>query len=148
MLEKVVVLSNSSETIFWAPDTQSDVFRPVEQISALTPNEMLLASLGSSTATALHAYAQNHNLDLQYVELRLQCCRLDAPECDDHKRNGNGAEQIEEEIVLYGRLSPQEHDRLLDIAHQCSIRRLLDKGMEVRSLLVRDWRAFVRPHQG
>jgi len=138
MLEKVVVLSNSSETIFWTPDTQSETFRPVEQISALTPNGMLLASLGSCTATALHAYAQNHNLDLQYIELRLQCGRLDASEREDHKRNGKSAEQIEEEIVLYGRLSPQEHDRLLDIAHQCSIHRMLNNGMEVKSLLLRN----------
>jgi len=135
MPEKVVVLSNRSETIFWVPDTQSDAFRPVEQISALTPDGMLLASLGSCTAIALHAYAQNHNLDLQYVELRLQSGRPDAPEREDHKRNGKSAEQIEEEIVLYGRLSPQEHDSLLDIAHQCSIHKMLKNEIEVKSLL-------------
>lgn len=136
MPEKVVVLSNYSETIFWAPDLKYDEFRPVEQISALTPNGMLLASLGSCTATALHAYAQDHDLDLQYVELRLRCDQLDTQECEDHTRYGQGTEQIEAEIVLYGRLLPDEHDRLLDIVHQCSIHKMLKDGMAVRSLLV------------
>ena len=138
MPEKVVVLSNNSETIFWAPDLKCDEFRPVEQINALTPNGMLLASLGSCTATALHAYAQDHDLDLQYVELRLQCGQLDTQVCEDHKRNGKGTEQIEADIVLYGRLESDAHDRLFDIAHQCSIHKMLKDGMAVRSLLVRN----------
>jgi len=137
MSEQVVVLSNNSETIFWTPDLKCGAFRPVERINALTPNEMLLASLGSCTATALHAYAQDHDLDLQYVELRLQCGQLDTQECEDHKKNGKGTEQIEAEIVLYGGFLSEEHDRLLDIAHQCSIHKMLKEGMAVRSLLVR-----------
>jgi uncharacterized OsmC-like protein len=142
MAEKVVVLSNNSETIFWVPDLQCDELRPVEQINTLTPNGMLLASLGSCTATALLTYAKDHNLDLQVVELRLQCGQLDTQRCADRKRSGKGTEQIEAEIVLYGRLLSEEHDRLLEIAHQCSVHRFLKDGMTVRSRLVREQRAL------
>ena len=143
MPEKIVVLQNDKfETVFWAPDPwepESDTFRPVEQIGALTPHSMLLASLGASTATDLHTYAQKHGLDLQDVELRLQYGRLFAADRESYADNGNGAGQIEEEIVLYGELSSAEHDTLIDIAQQCSISKMLNYGTAVTSLPAQDW---------
>lgn len=139
MAEKIVVLqSKQFETSFWAPDPESDAFRPVEQINALTPCGMLLASLGSYTAMVLHTYAQNHGLDLQDVELRLQYGRPFTDDWENSGENGRHQEPIEEEIVLYGRLSSAEHDKLLDIAHQCSIHKILNSEMEVKSLLAQD----------
>jgi uncharacterized OsmC-like protein len=134
MASTVVVLqSKDSETLFWIPTPESNELRPTEQIDALSPDAMLLASLGSSTAQSLHAYAQTHGLNLQDVELRLQYEQRENGA--NYRENGKRAGKIEEEIVLYGSLSPGEHDRLLSVAHQCFIYRMLDGGVEVKSHL-------------
>ena len=137
MAEQVVVLqSKRFETLFWVPtlhDPTSGEFLPVEQIDALTPGGMLLASLGSCTAAMLHTYAQHHGLDLQDVEVRLQYGQLGAEERNG--QNGKHKGRIEEEIVLFGGLKPEEHHKLLSIAQRCSVHNMLDRGMEVRSWL-------------
>jgi putative redox protein len=137
MSETVVVLqSKRLETLFWVPtphDPASGELLPVEQIDALTPGGMLLASLGSCTATVLHTYAQHHGLDLQEVEVRLQYGQLGAEERKG--QNGKHKGRIEEEIVLFGGLKPEEHHKLLSIAQRCSVHNMLDRGMEVRSWL-------------
>lgn len=133
MLERVVVLqSRQNETIFWAPDPQdpaSDAFLPIEQISSLTSREMLLAGLGASAATELNSYAREHGLGLQHVELRLQ-----------YAENGKREGRIEEEIVLYGSLSREEHRQLLASVNRCAVHRMLQRGMQVESLLADDVR--------
>jgi uncharacterized OsmC-like protein len=134
MARTVVVLQRKdSETLFWIPTSESSELRPTEQIDALSPDAMLLASLGSSTAQSLHAYARTHGLNLQDVELRLQYGQLENGA--NYRENGKRAGKIEEEIVLYGSLSPGEHNRLLSVAHQCFIYRMLDGGVEVKSHL-------------
>jgi uncharacterized OsmC-like protein len=136
MMDKIIVLqSNSSETFFWTPDPQTpepDDLRPVEQIDALTPNGMLLASLGSCTAATLHTYAQHHGLDLEYVELHLQYGDLSAEGRESNQENGNATGQIEEKLFLYGELSKQDHERLISVAHQCTIHRMLLGGMYIK----------------
>ncbi len=139
MVDKVVVFqTNSFENFFWTPDPrapESDQLRPIDQINALTPSGMLLASLGSCTATVLHTYAKNHGLDLQDVELRLQYGWSPAENYARYRGNRKSKGQIQEEIVLYGNLSAEEHNKLLDIAHRCSIHRMLNSGLQVKSLL-------------
>jgi uncharacterized OsmC-like protein len=138
MLERVVVLqSDRFETFFWAPDPghpESDAFRPVDQLDLLTPHGMLLASLGSCTARVLHTHAQIHGMILKHVELRLQYGTPPPDEAVDRGGNGKHTAKIEEEIVLYGRLSPEEHDTLLRVVDQSSIFRILQDGTEVCSL--------------
>ena len=142
MLKTIVITqSKRFETVFWTPDPncpESDDYRPVEQIHDLTPFEMLLASIGSSTAKDLHTFAQDQGLDLQDVELRLRYRRPFAEANDDIQADRNHKEQIDEEILLYGTLSASDHKQLLGIADQCSIYKMLQRGMEVRSQLVRD----------
>jgi putative redox protein len=139
MAEKVVVLQTSSlESFFWAPDPQApepDQLVPIEQINALTPSGMLLASLGSCTATVLHTYAKNHGLDLQDVELRLQYGWSPAEKYARHRESRRANGKIQEEIVLYGNLSAEEHHKLLGVAHRCSVHRMLNGGLQVKSLL-------------
>ncbi len=124
MHDSIVVLQDSDfETFFWTPDAQdpeSKRFQPVEQIIGLTPSDLLLASLGASTARELNVFARDRGLSLRQVELRLR-----------YRDNGGRRSGIDEEIVLYGELSPADYDQLLAIANQCSIQRMLHEGMDV-----------------
>jgi putative redox protein len=134
MGEQVVVLqSKRFETHIWVPtphDSTPGALLPIEQIGALAPDGMLLASLGSCTGAVLHTYAQHHGLDLQDVEVRLQFGQPSAEE--NIGQNGKHRGRIEEEIVLFGGINPDERHRLLSIAQRCSVHTMLDRGMEVR----------------
>jgi uncharacterized OsmC-like protein len=119
--EKVLIRQNNKfEMGFWAVDPEeqeSEEFQPVSHIYDLTPYGMLLASLGSCTTIVLHTYAQNHGVDLEEVEVRLQYERVFDEDCENCEEIERYDEQIEEEIVLSGDLGSEEYDRLSHIAH-------------------------------
>jgi putative redox protein len=130
MHEKLVVQQSSSfETFFWAPEAQDFLhgYHPVEQVTSLSPDDLLLASLGTSTAAAVNTFARDRGIGLENVELRLH-----------YDVNGQRGGQIEQEIVLYGELSPAERDELLAVASQSSIRQMLEGGLAVVSQLVEE----------
>jgi uncharacterized OsmC-like protein len=134
----VVLQSCDAETTFWAPDSASpepNGFRPVERIEALTPDSLLLASLGSSTAQVLHAYAKRHGIDLEHVELRLAYEPITHTDQEHQHEAGIRTGQIDEEILFYGQLLPAEYETLLHIADQCSIHRMLNGGLEIHPRL-------------
>jgi putative redox protein len=139
--ESIVVRQNNAfETQFLAPPPEGEPehLHPVADIYQLTPYGMLLAGLGACTAIVLHTYAQYHGLALREVELRLTYDRVFAEDCKDCERVEAYTEQIEEEIVLTGDLTPEERKRLFAVSRQCPIHRMLVHGVEVRSRLVEE----------
>ncbi|MCX7855659.1 MAG: OsmC family protein [Anaerolineae bacterium] len=139
MSEKVIVRQNREFlTEILAPDPhrpEDPQLYPVEHIYHLTPYGMLLASLGTCTAIVLHTYAQNHSVALEEVELRLSYERVFADDCRDCESIDEYREQIVEEILLKGNLSPQERQKLLLISRHCPVHRMLHQGIEVVSRL-------------
>jgi putative redox protein len=139
MAEKVIVRQNNNFQIEFQAvdphDPDSDDFQSVEEIHSLTPYGMLLASLGSCTAIVMHTYAQHHGLDLQEAELTLEYERIFEEDCENCEEIDEYKEQIEERISLTGELTSAERDRLLHIAHQCPIYKMLQSGMELTSVL-------------
>lgn len=139
MSEKIVVRQNRDFlTEILAPDPhrpEDPQLYPVEHIYHLTPYGMLLTSLGTCTAIVLHTYAQHHGVDLEEVELRLGYERVFASDCRDCEAIDTYEEQIAEEIVLKGNLTPQERQKLLLIARHCPIHKMLHQGIEVISHL-------------
>ena len=142
MTEKVVIRQNNKfEMGVWAVDPEeqeSEELQAVAHIHDLTPYGMLLASLGSCTAIVLHTYAQNHGVDLEEVEVQLQYERVFEEDCENCEEIERYDEQIEEEVVLSGDLGSEEYGRLSRIAHQCSIYKMLDSGMRIKSHLTTD----------
>ena len=142
MAERVIVRQNSAfETEFLAldpHDPDAHDFHPVEHIHQLTPYGMLLAGLAGCTAIVLHTYAQHHGVDLQEVELHVQYDRVFADDCENCEGIEEYREQIEEQIVLTGDLTPEERRRLLIISRQCPIHKMLSHGIEVNSRLAED----------
>jgi uncharacterized OsmC-like protein len=128
MTEKVIVRQNARyeasilATPLEGPDT--DEYHPVEHILQLTPFGMLLASLGTCTTILLHSYAQNRNMQLDEVEIRLHYEEVSDP-------GDRYEEDIHETILLAGDLQQEERDRLFHISRQCAIHRLIEKGVAV-----------------
>ena len=135
MGELVVVHQRSDfGTVILAADAEhpeSPELAPIGDIRSLTPYGMLLASLGCCTAVILHTYAQNHNVRLPEVELRLTYERTFAKDCENCETDGRYQESIEQEIILSGKLSPGEHKRLLRVAGYCPIHKILSDGIHV-----------------
>jgi putative redox protein len=135
--EKVVVRQNRQFEIgFWAmdpEDPESEELHQVDHIHQLTPYGMLLASLGSCTAIVLHTYSQHHDVDLQEVELQVSYARVFKEDCDNCEEIERYDERIYEEIQLDGGFSSAERDKLLHIAHQCSIYKMLQSGIQIES---------------
>ncbi len=130
MTERVIVRQNAQfEAFVLATDPQdpaAEEYRPVEHVLQLTPFGMLLVSMGTCTTILLHSYAQNHNLDLREVEIRLHYAEAEKP--------GQGYEEdIHETVLLDGDLTPEARERLFRISRQCAIHRLVEKGVAVHS---------------
>jgi uncharacterized OsmC-like protein len=136
LAEKVKVYQNRNFQIgFWAvdPETDSDEYQPVQQVYDLTPYGMLLASLGACTAIVVNTYAQHHGVSLEEIELELIYDRVFADDCQDCEKIERYEEQISVEIRFSGDLNPDQHNRLMRIAQQCSIHKMLESGIDIES---------------
>lgn len=103
---------------------------------SLTPDGLLLASLGSCTALVLHKYAQNHNLKLDTVEVHLRIERIAQEKNKDPKMDDKPHNRIQQYIKLIGGLDPEIERRVYLICRHCSISSILEQGVEVESYLV------------
>jgi uncharacterized OsmC-like protein len=102
---------------------------PVMHIHELTPYTMLLVSLGLCTTVVLHSYAQHHGVSLDLAEVTVSYHRKD----ERDSASGNPyTEWLEESVSLEGDLTGDEHIRLERVGHQCSIRKMLEAGIEIR----------------
>lgn len=137
MSERVRVRQNKNFEIgFWVMDTEDpeqEGFEPVMQIHGLSPYGMLLASLGSCTTIVLHTYAQNHDVSLEEVEIVLEYERNFIEDCENCETIERYEEHIQEEIQFFGDLSEKDLRKLAQIADYCSIHKMLEAGVEIRS---------------
>jgi uncharacterized OsmC-like protein len=117
-------------------DSESDEAEPVTHIHELTPYTLLLASLGACTTIVLNTYAQNHDVDLQAVQVRLRYKRVFQHDCENCEDIEHYEDQIHEELTVIGDLTDQEQNKLFHISKQCSVHRILEAGIEIQSQLV------------
>jgi putative redox protein len=138
MSEQVILRQKANfDTELLATDAHgdSDELQPVEHVFALSPYGMLLTSLAGCTAVLLTTYAQNHDLPLEEVELRLKFDRVFANDCENCEQIDEYREIIAEEIVFRGDLTPAQRQKLLAISRHCPIHKMVHAGIEVRSQL-------------
>lgn len=138
MSEMVLVRQNSRFEIgFWALETETEEeeqFQPVMQIHDLSPYGMLMASLGSCTTIVVHTFAQNHDIDLDEVEIVLRYERDFDEDCENCLEIERYTERIKEEIEFSGNLSEKDRSKLAMVAHHCSIHKMLESGIEIESI--------------
>jgi uncharacterized OsmC-like protein len=130
-MDKIVVQQDREFRVaVMVQDEEDNELHEVAHIHELSPYTMMLVSLGLCTGVVLHTYAQHHNIDLELAEMTVTYHR---DEHDGHSSDKGNDEWIEESLRLEGILSTKEIERLERVAHHCSIRKMLESGIEVRS---------------
>lgn len=137
MSERVVVYQDRSfRTEFKAADPndeESDELENVMHIHSLTPYGMLLASVAACTAIVVNSYARNHGIPLKGITVDAAYDRIFAEDCEDCDIENEYEEIIRESIDFEGDLDTKQLDRLHQVAKACSVRRLLERGVRVKT---------------
>ena len=100
-----------------------------------SPYELLLASLGTCTSMTLGMYARRKGLGLKQVQVDLKQERIHAKDCQDCQSTDGYVTLIERTIHLTGDLTPQQRERMLEIADRCPVHRSLSNEIKIRSQL-------------
>ena len=90
-----------------------------------TPSELLASSLASCTAITLRMYADRKKWDLQEAMVEVSF---------EHEPLKN-LSNIVMNIRLFGNLDQAQRDRLLEIAHNCPIHKVLQKPIAIHTHL-------------
>ena len=96
--------------------------------AGLAPYDFLLAALGACTSMTLRMYAEHKELPLKrvHVDLRHEKIRTaDQPPVD----------HIERMITLEGDLTPEQRQRMLEIANKCPVYRTLTSNIQIESTI-------------
>jgi putative redox protein len=89
-----------------------------------SPYEYLATSLASCTAITLRMYAQRKAWPLENAEISVSFEIAQDKTTFDRK------------IQLVGALTPEQRDRLLDIANRCPVHKILTGKIEIQTTLV------------
>src|SRR5437016_11392381 len=93
--------------------------------SGPSPYELLLGALGACTSMTLLLYARRKGWPLEQVEVRLRHQRIHAEDCADCETKEGWLDAIDKEIIVAGNLSPEQQERLGEIAHRCPVNQTL-----------------------
>jgi putative redox protein len=98
------------------------------------PYDFLLAALGACTSMTLRMYATHKKFPLERVSVDLRHSRIHAQDCRDCESDKGRVDRIEIELTLEGDLTPEQRERLLEIAHRCPVHKTLkgEKQIDVR----------------
>lgn len=92
--------------------------------SGPTPHEYLGAALAACTSMTLKMYAGRKSMQLENAVVTVDIERVD------------DVEIFKREIQLYGGLSEEEKQRLLEIANKCPIHKALAGDIQIKTQLV------------
>ncbi|MDT8322219.1 MAG: bifunctional alpha/beta hydrolase/OsmC family protein [Xanthomonadales bacterium] len=103
--------------------------------SGPSPYDLLSAALGSCTVMTLNMYARRKKLALERVRVDIRHGHVHAKDCLDCTSKEGKIDHFDRLIRLEGDLSPEQRQRLLEIADRCPVHRSLHSEIKIRSKL-------------
>jgi putative redox protein len=100
-----------------------------------TPYDYLAAALGSCTVMTLRMYADRKGWPLEGAGARLEHAKIHAADCAACETKEGKIDRIERELELEGPLSPEQRQRLLEIAERCPVHRTLEGEIRIETRL-------------
>ncbi len=98
------------------------------------PYSLLLGSLAACTIMTVKMYARRKNWPLEDVELSLSTRKVHAKDCEDCESDPNArVDIIDRQISFKGDLTPDQIDRLTNIASKCPVHRTLTSETVIRT---------------
>lgn len=94
----------------------------------MNPNEFLLASLGTCTAMTLRMYADRKKWNVEKIRVDLTL--------DVAKTEQNQTSYIKRHIAIDGALTEEQRQRLLKIAEECPLHKILSNPIIISSNLL------------
>ncbi len=88
----------------------------------MAPGALLLASLGSCTAITIRMYADRKEIPLETIKIDLAICK---------EEEMSKETTISRKIEFSGDISPEQRDRLMQIADKCPIHKLLSNPIRI-----------------
>lgn len=101
-----------------------------------TPYDLVLAGLGACKTMTIRMYADRKGWPLEAANVRLSHKRIHAADCATCDTKNGRIDRIDVQIELQGDLTPDQRQRLVEIADRCPVHRTLTSETVIASSLV------------
>ena len=102
------------------------------------PYDLLAAALGACTSMTLTFYAKREKFPLEGAEVRVSHSRSHAKDCADCLTQEGYVHNFDVTIKLEGPLTPEQKQKLLEVARRCPVRKTLTSQIRVTESLKED----------
>lgn len=99
----------------------------------MNPYEYLLAAIGTCTSMTMRMYANHKGWPLSGISVRLRHHQIHAKDCSDCESESGKISVIGKSIQVSGDLSPEQVERLGEIADRCPVHRTIMSEKKIES---------------
>jgi putative redox protein len=90
-----------------------------------TPTELILSGLAACTASTLRMYIDKKDWEVERIDMELSI--------HIEKTEGGQISRIESIIDITGNITPEQKERILEIAAKCPVHKLLTNPVEIHT---------------